>query len=285
MNTSARYVEADDISEAWLKSVDGIIASGGKAVHLVTRIGSPAGEVVTVRRLANELLKEFGLAPVETVANTIFPVTWAQRFPEPSELAAYYRSQYSTIKRFQKHPGRETYFGRLVALASADGQSLDQLTGLVVKLRQAARRSSGRMSSRYEIEMADPELDLSVYRAGQDQAKLMGFPCLSLCSFHVAGDQLHLAAHYRNQYMIERCYGNYLGLSQLQRYVAAATSLEIGELLVVAGHADVERGTKARLAKLLKEATSALQENGSTSSGEVKRLVPNGTSRKNRYAG
>ena len=48
----------------------------------------------------------------------------------------------------------------------------------------------------------------------------MGFPCLSFCSFQLDGDTLHMIAQYRYQYLIERGYGNYLGLGQLLGYVS-----------------------------------------------------------------
>jgi thymidylate synthase len=69
----------------------------------------------------------------------------------------------------------------------------------------------------------------------------MGFPCLSLASFHLDVDTVHLAAHYRNQSVIERAYGNYLGLGRLHAYVAKSCGLHVGELLVVSGHIELER--------------------------------------------
>jgi hypothetical protein len=44
-------------------------------------------------------------------------------------------------------------------------------------------------------------------------------------------------AHYRSQLMIERAYGNYLGLGQLLSYIAAQAGLRCGELTVTAGYA------------------------------------------------
>jgi thymidylate synthase len=71
----------------------------------------------------------------------------------------------------------------------------------------------------------------------------MAFPCLSLCSFQLDGRRLHLSAHYRSQYLVQRGYGNYLGLARLQAYVAGETGVEVGQLLIVAGlaHADAAK--------------------------------------------
>ena len=69
----------------------------------------------------------------------------------------------------------------------------------------------------------------------------MGFPCLSFCSFQLDQDRLHMVAHYhRRQHLIVRGYGNYLGLGQLLGYVCAMTGLSPGELMIVAGAAQVD---------------------------------------------
>jgi thymidylate synthase len=104
---------------------------------------------------------------------------------------------------------------------------------------------SSRRSSRYEC---------SVYHPETDSNRAMGFPCLSSVAFHLdCGEQtLHLAATYRNQHLVERGYGNYLGLSRLRDYVAVAAGLASGELMVVAGHARAD-GRRTELRALLAE--------------------------------
>jgi thymidylate synthase len=61
-----------------------------------------------------------------------------------------------------------------------------------------------------------------------------------LCSFQLDHNHLHLVAHYRSQYLVQRGYGNYLGLGRLLGYVAEATGLLAGELMVVAGYIAVD---------------------------------------------
>ena len=53
--------------------------------------------------------------------------------------------------------------------------------------------------------------------------------------------------------MTVKGYGNYLGLAQLQAYLAAATGFVSGELMVTSGHAIMELhpGDSARLESLL----------------------------------
>jgi thymidylate synthase len=183
-------------------------------------------------------MSDLGLRPIDTVRNTIFPAETAARFAEPSELAEHYRLRYPVIRRFNR---RGTYFGRLVALPNEQHETIDQLSATVAKLRRAGRR----MSSRYE---------LNVYLAREDCKVAMGFPCLSHCALHLDGDVLHMSAQYRNHYLVERGYGNYLGLGELLEYICRSTNLRVGELLVVAGRAELDHAGKKRIAQLLEAA-------------------------------
>jgi len=49
-----------------------------------------------------------------------------------------------------------------------------------------------------------------------------------------------MVAHYRSQYLIQRGYGNYLGLSRLLCYVCRTADLRVGQLMVVAGSVRVD---------------------------------------------
>ena len=82
----------------------------------------------------------------------------------------------------------------------------------------------------------------------------MGFPCLSFCSFQLDGDTLHMIAQYRYQYLIERGYGNYLGLGQLLGYVCATVGLHPGQLTIIAGVAAVDSAARYRIARLTESA-------------------------------
>ena len=59
-------------------------------------------------------------------------------------------------------------------------------------------------------------------------------------------DRLDCLALYRYQDLMLKGYGNYLGLAELQRYVAAATGFVPGELTVIAGHAHLSLNKHAR---------------------------------------
>jgi hypothetical protein len=235
MTLATEDIRAENISRAWLQTVASLSRHSPRAAyHLVVRIANPSAEVRSVRVLADKLLGDLKLRPIDTVRNTIFPAATAARFPEPSALAEHYRLRYAVYRRFNK---RGTYFGRLVALPNGKNDTIDQLSATVDKLRKQRR-----MSSRYE---------LNIYLAREDQSIAMGFPCMSSCALHLDGDVVHMSATYRNQYIIERGYGNYLGLGELLKYICGATNLRMGELMVIAGHAELDHANKQQITSLL----------------------------------
>lgn len=250
MSVATGVIESKDVSTAWISALKALVdrkPSKGRrtATHFIVRIEDPTSETTSIRRLADELLVEQKRQPIDTVRNTIFPAAWAQRYDEPSELAAYYREKLPILKRAKKNR-LGLYFERIVAFpASATGETVDQLTTTVQKLRQELATDSPK-SSRYELNIYDTQLD---------RRKTMDFPCLSFLSFHYDGS-LHLSAQYRNQQIVERGYGNYLGLGQLLGYVAQAVGVRVGELLVVAGHAELDCGL--RRAEALLSASDSL---------------------------
>ena len=209
---------------------------------------------------------DLDLAPVDTVANAIFPARLAAASAGPSELARRYRRLYPTLRRLHKSNRKGTYFGRIVAHPAAGGER-DQLADLIERLNTELR-TPGPKSARYEMNVTGPgELaqpprvsgeftdggPVHVYAAGKDTSP-MGFPCLSFCSFQLDSGLLHMIAQYRYQYLIERGYGNYLGLGQLLGYVCATAGLHPGQLTIMAGVAAVDSAARYRIARLTESA-------------------------------
>lgn len=210
---------------------------GLNSTHFVVRINNPLPEEKSIRDAADELLEGLNFQSVDTVRNTIFPYTWASDVPDLSKLSEEYIERYADLRKLAGSP-RGTYFGRMVAYPRADGSTANQLVHTVEKIQQAVTEGPRRTST-YEM---------NIYSELKDAGAPLGFPCMSHAAFHLAGDELHLAAVYRNQDLVKRGYGNYFGLAQLLEYVAAITRCRMGELLVVAGHAYVEEGLQARRA-------------------------------------
>jgi N-acetylglutamate synthase-like GNAT family acetyltransferase len=68
---------------------------------------------------------------------------------------------------------------------------------------------------------------------------------------------LHCTAVYRHQYLIEKAYGNLVGLAALMHFLCQQGGCELGELVVHATLADAELGRR-RVAQLVADADAAL---------------------------
>lgn len=254
-------IEKANTSLAWQEACLKLDVSSNPrrdALHTVVRISNAAAEDPQVRAEFDQMRAERGYAPIETVANTIFPAKLAAVSRTPEELVRRYRDMYPTLRRIDRGNAIGTYFGRIVEYPGQKGP-VDQLTALIDRIhRQAAGK--GAMTAAYEMDFAHPDdptaSDLAgnghdadahtgtwstpVHAAGKDNG-LRGFPCLSHCSFQLDRDRtLHAVALYRSHYMVARAYGNYLGLGRLLAYLAKHAEVEPGTLTVIAGHAQIE---------------------------------------------
>jgi hypothetical protein len=237
-------VSASNVSTAWLAAMDSLSREPGlKAIHTVVRIADPTAETPAVRRSVDELLLAKGHQSVETVANTIFPNAIARTSRDHADLVNRYSAMYPHLRKFPANR-RGTYFGRLIQYP-VGAKVVDQIGAIISRIR--GQRDTGKplRAARYEALLDVPNdlvVDAPVYVPGKDNNP-MAFPCLSYCSFQLEptdGRKLHLLAMYRSQYLVQRGYGNYLGLGRLLAYVATQAGLQVGTLTVVAGLAHLE---------------------------------------------
>ena len=246
----AHLVKEQNLSLAWLKSMEILRDSGGKAVHLCVAVETPGIENAGIRNILDAELARKNHYPIATVANTIF-------------LSSLYRPEKLGNKA-------ETHFYEGVAenrniarrlRANQDGRYIDRMVewngpkGTVNQLKTMVRilknelANSNTKSSRYEMAFIEPDDyytgggDLRIQQPDKD-TKITGFPCLSHISFTLDHRKLNLAAIYRNQYFFQKAYGNYMGLSGLMRFLCIESGCEMGELLCIATHADAELGVK-----------------------------------------
>jgi len=234
-------VEGPSLSHAWLAALEATLAAGGKAVNLIASWPGIEEEEKT-RAVLDDFIdarpegkQNWPRWPVETVANTIFPIDLYDQqaddaFVDFSEMYLEGR----TISKLVSPEGE--YCERLVDWEGPDGRRINQLKLIAEKLK-AYRRNH--LSSVYEVAVEDPCLDLRSQMPGRNNDPY-GFPCLSHISLTVVDSTLHLTALYRNQHLVRKAYGNYLGLSRLAWALANYAELELGEVVVVATHADAE---------------------------------------------
>lgn len=240
-------IQARTVSDAWYDAVTATRAiPGHKVFHLIVSIEDPLAEDEVTRHEVDKLLANRGLQTIDTVANTIMPVGLAALCRTHEQLVTKYRDRYTVIRRFHKNSWG-TYFGRLVAYPFGSDKRpapVDQLAPVIKALRQ--KRVIG---AQYETAVVTAE-DVAGPAEIIDPGTLIhhptrgrhgrGGPCLSNVAFQREGNRVHAVAHYRSHFLVERAYGNYLGLGQLVRYVAQQAGLEVGHLTVVAGYAQID---------------------------------------------
>lgn len=259
--TESVYVRQPDLTTAWLDTIIAVADEPQhRALHTVTRIAEAGADGHDrIYRAADDLLTEFGLQSVSTVANTIFPVSMAATSPDPVALGLRYEAIYPELRRLAPGANRDgTYFLRLVAYPGPAGtvNQLARLISVMSRELDSARPKRARYEATVEIPVPDPEIDdgldevtsaqpedsvgIPVFEPRRDTSA-MGFPCLSFLSFQHDTESLHTVAHYRSQYVMERGLGNYLGIARLHRYVADRCGLQTGNLTVVAGQAHADK--------------------------------------------
>lgn len=240
-------VSAPTVPTAWGQAVQAArTAPKHRLFHLVVTIADPLAEHDGARREVDALLAGQGLQPVDTVANTIMPAELARLCASHDELVERYRALYPRICRFPKNQWG-TYFGRLVAYPIGQGKRpapVDQLGPVINDLR-----TTRVVAAQYETAVATANEDEAGLELGAGAVihhptrgrHGRGGSCLSHIAFQRDGERVHAVAYYRSHYLIERAYGNYLGLGWLLRYIAGRTELHVGELTVVAGYAQIDQ--------------------------------------------
>ncbi|HEY0888661.1 MAG TPA: hypothetical protein VGE38_03500 [Nocardioides sp.] len=241
-------VTGKNISVAWARTLVAVDdAPDHKAVHVVTRISEPTAEDPRIRELVDGMLESLDCRPVETVANTIFPAAMAAQTPDPEDLAKRYQAVLPTIKRIDAANRRGTYFDRLSHYPAPDGTFKNQVAEIIRRIAVERASNGGPKTARYEVGLMPFTVDVPVQEPTRDTST-MDFPCLSFLSFQLdRGKLLHVVAHYRSHYLVQRAYGNYLAIGRLLNYICNRASIAPGSMTVVAGYAQVELHANARI--------------------------------------
>lgn len=272
-------VTAANVSEAWIRTLDVASKEGGnRRVHLITAVSDPACEVVAVRNVLDNFLAGRGQQSVSTVSQTIFPTSlyedpgfgWEPGMSEKDEAilddaaADLYSSYIGMLPMLMTVPAnnRGTYFSRMITWPGTQEDGTNQLALRIDRLRSEARNGR-RTNNTLDIDVgADalateaPPAGIQVYDVGD--MRMRGFPCLTHIDLTLYQGALHCTAVYRHQYLIEKAYGNFVGLAALMRFLCQQGGCELGELVVHATLADAELGRRW-VARLVADADAALE--------------------------
>lgn len=233
-------IDDTNLSRAWARLLLHVFDNPGKEVApLILSLSGFAknGAVVedhAVRQALDLLLKRKGRFPVDKVAFAIFPQRYCKMWHgNRKRLFEHYRN---TVPRLQamnrKANGRGLYFERMVMYGRGPCEG-NQLEWILSQLnsRKGVRRSM------FQAATFDP---------GRDHVAnaQLGFPCLQQVSFVPTRAGLVANAFYATQQVLDKAYGNYLGLVQLGAFMANEMDMSLARLNVMVGVAKLERINK-----------------------------------------
>jgi hypothetical protein len=231
------------ISSVWERAIRTLVSPGIKElVPLVVTIDQFDGtndpiEDATVREPLDAHLNGSGLQTVETVANTIFPNSLWNPTRPASDLYSRYKTILPRLRHASKKNRRGLYFERMITGGPPGAENQLEFALSHFTARAGARRSM---------------LQLGIFQPAMDHsnAAYLGFPCLQQISFAPTQAGINVCAFYAVQYMVERAYGNYLGLCRLGRFVAHRLQKPLASVTCIAGIAELD-ANKGPLTALL----------------------------------
>jgi hypothetical protein len=257
-----KAITASNLSLGWLAGLEYLLECGGTASQLSVGIENVREENMEIRDLLDQFSARKGIPPISTVANTIFPA--ALYYPDNPNLtgdkARYHLYQLylrgNKVRRRCPANNKGTYFGRMIDYPVGKGKAnpleRNQIERIITRLKSNLTRGNLN-GSIYELSVGasedylsqDNTADILIRQVDKDTS-IMGFPCLSHVSLNLYKGHLNMTALYRNQYFIQKAYGNYLGLSRLLMFICREVGCETGTLLCIANHADAELSTRGK---------------------------------------
>ena len=106
-------------------------------------------------------------------------------------------------------------------------------------------------------------LQLACFDPAKDHtgSALAGFPCLQQVSLtYKESGTLEINAYYPTQYMLERAYGNYLGLCQLGHFIAHQLGVRLTGFTCFVGNPEVGNVNKSEVATFAAFLTQRLHQ-------------------------
>ena len=247
-------IEENNLSIAWGKAFLKVFHTGEIAPLVVVIKGldnTDPPEVPAIRNaLDTALTAESNGLDCHRVANTIFPTSlWNPQLGRESLYDRYSK----VFHRIRNHRGNRygVYFQRLVAFGCDHSMQggVNQLDHIICTWHGGNHRRTALQAAIF-----DPTEDHTNQRQ-------RGFPCLQQVAFAPVGhDRLAVTGFYATQYMFERAYGNYLGLSRLGHFMASEMGLRLSQVTCIATPAKLGGPSKGRLWGLAQQVQSALAD-------------------------
>ena len=238
-------IDQPNLSLAWAEAFLALRERSGHRVSPLTLsfTGIADGQVTEVpgiRGALDDTLKASDMQKVQSVANTIFPLSlWRHAKGDRAALYAEYRANLPEYVAMEPHKNRRgLYFARLIAygMDAVSGEQLayvppdsipeggNQLEFIIQHCKAGVRQSM------FQASIFDPARDHTA-------AAQLPFPCLQHVTFvhDFKAGTLALNAFYATQQLFEKGYGNYLGLARLGNFVAGEIGLSLERVTCFVG--------------------------------------------------
>lgn len=177
----------------------------------------------------SDVLRLLGKPTVRASAMVVFPYdSWVRQGRPPCKQFSHWclTRLAPKLRARCKLNTRGMYFERMMSFEGRAGrceEGIDQLSRIVEWWNERLQKCATRPPrSRLQVSCFDPHLD------GKHQRP--SFPCLQQVSFSYEGDALAVSGYYPLQYVVDRAYGNYLGLFHLGVFMAAQLGLRLARL-------------------------------------------------------
>jgi hypothetical protein len=237
-------IRGRSLPETWLRAADYL---AGIKTHedfdVILGISDPIAlsiEDAAVIKLVDGFLVSHGGYPVNTVAETIFPLDEYVRggargvFEDyPPKIAAIHKAR-------PKEAKWGCYALRILRQVDRDGVTFNPLEKVVDKIKK-----HGKFRAANELGLGLPLAeDIPIYDPARDRNQYFGgMPCLSHVSIKVHDGLVRLNATYRSHYYVQRLLGNLIGLGRLQYFIARETGLKVGQLTINSTFAHLDAGS------------------------------------------
>jgi hypothetical protein len=252
---SPEPITENNLSHAWARA---FVANLDRSDHQIAPLTLSVGgfqdgvpvEDLRIRAALDEALQHHNLQLCAESAATIFPYNIWSRLGRPpcAEIADRYLRLLPRLKARDRENQYGTYFERMIAYRGRGPgtETLNQLEFLIHDWTRPRERAKRPRQSALQVACFDPTKD----HTGQS---VRGFPCLQQLSFaYDDAEGLAVNAYYPTQYLFDRAYGNYLGLSHLGHFMAHELGLRLMRLNCFIGRPERGSVSKADLQPLKK---------------------------------
>lgn len=248
-----------NLSDAWAKAFLEAFSSRGQSLSPAV-VEFPVNEDIPLENIMirDELSKFLGgksngIDPIETVANTIFPESLLKL--SKGDREEFFAKYTECLPRVRKCHGNSygVYFERMIGYDKS-GEKVNQLEHIINTWNGGNHRGSA-----LQIAVFDPRVDHSNMRQ-------RGFPCLQQIALHPEGangeNGLALVGFYATQTLVEKAYGNYLGLYRLGAFLAKEMGMTLRNVVCVAASLKLSANRNKSECEILRSELNKAVTNG-----------------------